>query len=394
LKTHFIYLAALLLLSCNKEVQLDRRKSIPDQTAVNTLKINEFQAIGSHNSYKIRADLRLLTFLKSLDFILPAEYQTGALDYTHETLQQQLDVYNMRSFEIDIYADPAGGRFYSRLGNFFANKPVESGIDALNEPGFKVLHIPDIDFETHFYTFKHMLQSLKDWSDMHPNHLPVFIYVETKESSVGDVLGFLGFTTALPYTADLCNAIDLEIKSVFGNSLDKVITPDNIRGSYPTLEAAVLDGNWPTIGASRGKFIFVMNGGAEDEYLSGHPSLANRVMFLFRDEPGTPESAILIYNNPERDQTKIRAAVENGYIVRTRADGPNEENRSGNYSKQEAAFRSGAQIITTDYYRPDPRYLTQPNQFTGYKCQFPNGELARINPVNAADRQNIGVIAE
>lgn len=384
----------VVCISCSKENNTDKRNPIPDQTAINTLKLNQFQAIGSHNSYKIRADIRILTFLKNLDFILPAEFKTSGLDYTHEPLLSQLNDYNMRSFEIDIYADPAGGRFYNRQGNFFANKPTASGIPELNQPGFKVLHLPDIDFETYFYTFKSNLQALKNWSDAHPNHLPIFIYVETKEATVGDVLGFLGFATALKFTPALCDAIDEEIKSVFGNSLEKVITPDNIRGSYPTLESAVLDGKWPTIGESRGKFIFVMNGGAEEEYLQGHPNLGNRVMFLFSNAPGRPESAILIYNNPQRDETKIRQAVELGYIVRTRADEPNGENRTGNYTQQQAAFRSGAQIITTDYYRPDPRYLTQPNQFTNYKCQFPNGEVARINPVSAAGMLNYGVIAE
>jgi hypothetical protein len=112
------------------------------------------------------------------------------------------------------------------------------------------------------------------------------------------------------------------------------------------------------------------------------------------DDPGTPESAFLKYNDAAGDETKIKTAVEAGYIIRTRADGPNGENRTGSYVNQEAAFRSGGQIISTDYYRPDPRYETQPTKFTDYKCQFPNGDLARINPVSAADKQGIGKIAE
>ena len=61
---------------------------------------------------------------------------------------------------------------------------------------------------------------------------------------------------------------------------------------------------------------------------------------------------------------------------------------------KEAAFRSGAQIISTDYYRPDPRNATQPNEFSSYKCQFPLGIIARINPISAADKQDIGTFAE
>ena len=54
---------------------------------------------------------------------------------------------------------------------------------------------------------------------------------------------------------------------------------------------------------------------------------------------------------------------------------------------------SGAQMISTDYYRPDPRYLTD-GKYKNYSCKFPNGDIARINPVSAADKQGIGVIAE
>lgn len=47
-----------------------------------------------------------------------------------------------------------------------------------------------------------------------------------------------------------------------------------------------------------------------------------------------------------------------------------------------AAFASGAQIISTDYYRPDPRYLTD-TAWTDFTVQFPNNELARINDISA-----------
>ena len=164
----------------------------------------------------------------------------------------------MRSFEIDIYADPQGGRFYNRAGNVLTGSSAASGIAELNQPGYKVMHIPDIDYNTHYYTFKSMLQALKDWSDRNPNHIPIFLLIEGKEKTVGDILGFLGFKTAAKFTPALCDDIDTEVKAVFGNDLSKIITPDQIRGSYSTLEEAVLADNWPTIGESRGKFIFVM----------------------------------------------------------------------------------------------------------------------------------------
>ena len=106
------------------------------------------------------------------------------------------------------------------------------------------------------------------------------------------------------------------------------------------------------------------------------------------------ESAFLIYNDPQRNNDDIQFAVSNNFIVRTRSDSPNNQNKTGDYTKQIAAFNSGAQIISTDYYRPDPRYLTSPGIFTNYVCRFPNGDLARINSISAADKQGIGKIAE
>ena len=389
-----LFICATFIFSCKKEDASSARKApIPDQTEINKLKINQLQTIGSHNSYHKRTDPAILDFLNNLSFILPANLQPSDLDYEHEPLDIQLNTYGMRSFEIDIYADPTGGRFYNRKGNSFANKPEASGIAELNQPGFKIMHIPDIDFNTHFYTFKSALSFFKTWSDNNPNHLPIVILLETKEDTPGDVLGFLGFKTALPFTPAVCDEIDNEIKSVFGNNLDKIITPDRVRGSYTTLREAVLAGNWPTVGDARGKFLFVMLGSGKNDYLAGHPSLENRAMFTFAAE-NKPEAAFVQYDDPTEYQDSIQLAVGQGFIVRARADDPNKQNRTGDYTEMNNAFSSGAQVISTDYYRPDPRYLTQPNLFKNYTCKFPNGELARINPISAADKQGIGTVAE
>lgn len=389
----FIGISLLLAVSCKKENNHQKIAPIPDQTEINKLKINQLQILGSQNSYHKHMDPRLYAFLQNINFLLPKAYKVDDLDYTHEPLITQLDTYNIRGFEIDIYNDPHGGLFYNRNGNRFAHMTVESHIADLQKPGFKVLHLPDIDYETHYYTFKAMLQALKDWSDSHPTHLPIFLLIETKEQTVGDILGFLGFVKALKFDAAAADNIDLEIKSVFGNDLAKVITPDKVRGNYPTLEAAALANNWPTVGDSRGKFIFVMEGSAEEIYAQGHPSFQNRAMFVV-SSPGKPEAAFILEDDPLKRQAEIKQEVALGYIARTRADGPNDQNKTGDYSQMNAAFSSGAQIVSTDYYRPDPRYKTLPRLFKDYTCKFPNSELARINPISAADKQGIGKIAE
>src|SRR5690606_14650120 len=111
-------------------------------------------------------------------------------------------------------------------------------------------------------TFKSALQAIKNWSDAHPKHFPLFINIETKEDSPADnsTLAGFGFLPALPYDAAALDALDTEIKAVFGENLDKVITPDKLRGNYATLNEAVRANAWTTIGAARGKIFFIIDG--------------------------------------------------------------------------------------------------------------------------------------
>jgi hypothetical protein len=382
----------LSISACNKDTVEEVTAPLPDQTEQNKLKINQIQLLGSHNSYHIRMDDALLSFLKGISGILPKDLDASGLDYTHETIEDQLEKYNIRSFEIDIYNDPEGGRFSKRKGNLLIGKSVFSFVAELREPGLKVMHIPDIDFETHCYTFKSFLNKLKNFSAKNPNHVPIVVLIEPKVQTVGDVLGPLGFAKALPFGKPEMDNIDAEIKAVYGADLKGVITPDMVRGDYATLEEAVLAGNWPTLGESRGKVLFQMIGKFQETYADGYPSLSGRVMFAsFR--PGRPEAAFTQFEGMPGDEAAAKDAVAKGYMVRTRSDSPDNENRSGSYVRWNAALASGSQIISTDYYRPDPRYKTNP-AFKDYAVAFPGNVPAIINPVSAPDKLGIGPIRE
>lgn len=392
---HALFFACIVLMgSCKKEDNEQKKTEVVyDNGPTDSLRINQIQIIASHNSYHLKTDSAVFVFLERLDSLgaLPAQYDPVGIDYWHLPLAEQMGNYNVRGLELDIYNDPQGGHFYNRAGYTFSGRLAESHIPELNEPGFKIIHIPDFDFNTTNYSFKSALQDVRNWSLAHPNHLPIFINIETKEDAVSDVLSISNLVVPIPFDADAADKLDEEIKSVFGEGLDKVITPDDIRGNYATLEAAALAGNWPKLAEARGKVVFILEGAAENEYKAGYPSLQGRAAFVYSN-PGTPEAAFVILNSPVGSFNQIQQRVGQGYIVRTRADSNTDEARSGDYTNMHAAFNSWAQIVSTDYYRPDPR--AGDGTWTDFTVRFSGGELARINGISAAAQTNLGVIKE
>ena len=93
----------------------------------------------------------------------------------------------------------------------------------------------------------------------------------------------------------------------------------------------------------------------------------------------------MIMNNPVEQENDIRDMVKKGYIVRTRADAGTIEARQNNYKRFKAAKQSDAQIITTDYYLPNPEFGT------GYKIIFDDGSYFRLNPLFNKDDNKISL---
>lgn len=401
MKSKFFFLFAAIAIcftACEKEpksVDLNPPLHPTQNDSVDLLKINQIQVIASHNSYRKRTYKPLYDMV--VDFYnqgaLPQDLNPQGWDYTHGPLPEQFGAFGMRGVELDIYEDAQGGRFANRGGLVLLDEDPASGIPELDQPGYKLIHIPDFDYNTNYYSFVAALQAIKGWSDKNPNHVPIFIQIESKTEMVGDQVAMPFLQTSQPFTAGSADAVDAEIKSVFGDNLDKVITPDEIRGSFPTLREAVMAGAWPTLGEARGKILFAMQGGLVPSYIQGHPSLQGRAMFTYA-EPQDDEAAFVIINDPIDDMLEIQQVISQGFIVRTRADAETEQARTGDYSMMNAAIESGAQIISTDYYRPDPRYLTEPNAWTSYHVSFPGGITYRINPFTAADKVSLGAIAE
>lgn len=340
------------------------------QSPVDQFRMNQTQVLGSHNSYKQAIDPSLLQLLMKEN-----GQRYKSLEYEHASYSEQLDL-GLRKLEIDVVHDPKGGRYAHPYGIRLVE---EAGLPAgpkydpegqMMKPGFKVLHMPDVDFRSHTFTFKQALSQLKDWSDKHPRHLPILITMNAKDSGIDRP----GFIQPLLFDKKAYDAWDAEIRDVL--SPEKLLTPDDVRGDFNTLEEAVLANRWPTLGKARGRFLFVLdeNGAKMETYIQGHPSLAGRVMFVNAIE-GRPEAALRIVNDAIRDFHYIQKLVKAGYIVRTRADANTREARSGDYSTMKAAFASGAHYVSTDYYYPNKDFGT------GYQVKLPGGAAGRWNPL-------------
>jgi hypothetical protein len=347
--------------------------------ADNCMRLNYVQALGTHNSYHVEPRPPLLQFIASIDPLAAA-----SVEYTHRPLDEQLSELGIRQVELDVFADPDGGLFAVPLGAliFPKNPPTPDPIDPeLLEPGLKVLHFPDVDFESTCLTFVSCLHAIKAWSDGHPGHLPVLILVEAKDEPPPIPPGVLppGLpppAVPVPFGADELDSIDAEIRSVF--SADELITPDDVRGRRDTLEEAVLKDGWPTLNESRGRVMFALDNddAKRDTYIADHSSLRGRVMFT-NSPPGSPEAAFVEVDEPIGNLTYIQQLVANGYLVRTRADAETVEARFGLTARRDAALASGAQFVSTDYPEPDPDFSS------GYFVEIGGGVNQRCNPVLA-----------
>lgn len=342
--------------------ELDRRGAI---------KLNQIQVIGTHNSYHagFAPSAAKLWQTKNPDAF-------RGLDYTHPPLKQQLDA-GVRQIELDIFADSQGGRFAHPAGVRMvaeAGLPPDPPFDpdgAMLKPGFKVMHVQDIDYRSVCEPFVACLKEVRAWSHAHPHHIPIFILVETKR---GSTEGSMRLTPAEPFTPATFDALDAEIRSVF--TPQDLITPDDVRGRYETLNEAVLAGNWPTLERARGKVIFLMDQQwAGPVYLEGHPSLRGRVLFT-NATPGAPDAAFIERN--DGPASEIEKLVREGYLVRTRADDSTREARTNDTRRRDAMIGSGAQIVSTDYP------ASEPARWEGhYSVSLPGNVPARCNPVNA-----------
>ncbi|GEJ46160.1 phosphatidylinositol-specific phospholipase C domain-containing protein [Chryseobacterium sp. ON_d1] len=375
------------------------------QDKCQNVRINQLQVVGTHNSYAQPADPRVLDLVTPIINGMMQKYSSSmseeqkakfkeyhpygmdlkeGLNYNHPDFTEQLNA-NLRGLEIDVYYDPEGNRFsrpatYEILKAKGVTDLAPFNTKGLDQAGFKVLHMADIDFRTHYPTLKDALTALKTWSDQHPGHTPVFMMIEAKDSGFPI---FENSTKVLPFDKKAYDELDGEIVKYLGK--DKIITPKEVQGKYKTLKEAVTHNNWPKLNDSKGKFIFMLLPGSAGTLSSkNNPylidgSLKERMMFL-NSEPDDSFAGFILRDNAIVRQKEIQDLVKQGYMVRTRSDIETYEAKTNDFTRSEAAFSSGSQIISTDFFRPGNTYGTP------YFIQPPQGKDYLNNPLNFSCR--------
>lgn len=313
------------------------------------VRINDLTMVGTHNSYKLAMPAERMAQLRAAD---PAS--ADALDYSHRPIVEQLNA-GARQLELDIWYDPRGGIYADG-----------SDDPAMRRPGFKVQHMAGFDNRSSCLTLVACLTIIRGWSDANPGHVPILLMFNTNDNG--------RFVKGEPYSEAAYDALDAEVRSVLLPA--KLIVPDDVQGDHPTLRDAVLANNWPTLAASRGKFLFALDESPAKValYRGERRSLEGRVFFVNIDED-SPAAAYLTLNDPVGQADRIARAVKANFIVRTRADVATRQARANDTRLRDAALRSGAQYISTDYLWPDNRFAG------GYHVTLPDGAVALCNPV-------------
>jgi hypothetical protein len=332
------------------------------------LRLNHIQVIGSHNSYHIAPEPELLKMIA-----LSGQRVADSIDYTHPTLTDQLQQ-GLRQFELDIYADPTGGRFAAPLGYQMlrdAGKDpqyVPNPDGKLDRPGLKIIHEPNFDYATRNETFLGALQEIDNWSAQNPDHLPILVLVELKEKSA-----VASPVKLLPFDEEQLQQVDAEIRQAIAPA--RLLTPDDLRGDFDTLREALQTRGWPRLADCRGKILFALDneGALMERYLANHPSLRGRAM-LASVAPEHPAAAFRKLNDPERQFDEIQRSVRAGLIVRTRADANTTQARNNDPTQRDRALATGAQFVSTDYWNADPR-------LSSYQVRFSQDRFARRNPL-------------
>ncbi|KAL6044383.1 Calcium-dependent phosphoinositide phospholipase C [Balamuthia mandrillaris] len=344
------------------------------------LRLNQIQVLASHNSYRQLPHLDWFAVVQSVE-----PEQAAFIEYSHFHLSVQAESLRVRGFELDVFYDP--DHRYATPSGF---EVIKTSCDECeyDPEGFmssttatKVLHIQDIDYMSNCLTLPLCLQELMEWSDsVQQEHLPLFIQLEAKDTPVPFNLP-IPTTQPLPWNSTALETLHDDILSVIPK--DRIISPSSLmsEASASTLKAALQENGWPTLAASKGKFLFFLDNRVNTAINREYREAEFEKLIFFETEGASDDFAsVFVRNEPLEQFEEIESLVANGFIVRTRADADLIEGRNGDTNnRQAAAWASGAQIVSTDFERPLPSVSADYVVFVPNRCEV------RCNPISAAE---------
>lgn len=282
------------------------------------VRLNHLQLAGTHNSYHQ----------------MPAVPFDPSHAYQHPTLTAQMEA-GVRAFELDVH----------RSGQ-----------------NVEVYHIVLIDELTSCRAFVDCLGEIRDYSDAHPAHVPIVVWIEVKDATGGETfVGNLGL-------------IDRDIVDVLGA---RVLTPDELQGSHASPRAAVDADGWPALGDVRGRILFVLLNAADHgaEYSASFTEWAGRAMFV-RAEPSqyADSWAVVTKIDDPADGTGIRAALDAGLLVASNTCGAG-GTAAECTAEREAGFANGSTTLHDDFVAAGGAQAA---------FAFPEGTIARCNPITSS----------
>lgn len=278
------------------------------------MRFNELRYLATHNSYKQAISKETEVFYGYALF----GACSGLYDYVFDTVTEQLNN-GIRSIEIDLY-----------------KHKTSDGFD------IKILHNCLTEAATSVADFELGLKELKMWSDYNEGHLPVIVLVEPKTSGIGDFGAMDG--EAFEYAFSL-------METILG---DKLYTPADAIGSYATFAEMRAANDYPAVRDLTGKFIFLLHETSKKEnFTSLDETLLTQKMFytasasaLRNGNSGVyADNVLFTLANEPSDEENLQFAVENNYMVRTRADKYHDKSAK----RLAEAVASGANIMSTDY---------------------------------------------
>ncbi len=286
------------------------------------LRLHHVQVKGTHNSYHLE----------------PALPFDPSHEYSHAPLAEQLESQGVRAFELDVHREVDGT--------------------------LEVYHIIGIDNQTTCDTLDECLQQLKSWSDAHPEHLPIIVWLELKDDTGGLPLD----------TPEALQLLDDVVTTAIPP--EQLLSPDDVQAGYPTLRERLQTEGWPTLGELRGQILVtILDTDAPAEvYTSGYTTLAGRPLFVRAgsDQLELPWAAIAKLGIGETDA--ISAAIASNILLATNVCGAGDSDDDC-FAARDQAMDEGFHMLKDDFPAPvDDRE---------YWLDFPDGNPARCNPVTA-----------